>query len=114
MMHASFEEALAMKSHPQANRPEFVRFRKWLPGEIDRGFLRAEVHIAKCNEALHGLFEDLGPPASLGASVITFPSFKAEDLQRAHQIDEMASRRPEGMMVMVRPAEAKFILARFL
>lgn len=114
VVHPGLEKALAMQTNPEPNRAQPFRRGQPKAGKVNLRLVGFEVHIAKGNNSLDRLFEDLRAPTGLRTGVVTFPAFEAEFLQALHQIDEMIARRAERVMVVIRPAEPKAVLAAFL
>src|SRR5690349_7674286 len=93
MVHARLEKTLTVQPHPQPDRPEFFRRPQDPAGEVDLGLLWLQIDVAKSNNALDGLIEDLRTPAGLGAGVVALAPLKPQLFQRLHQVQKMPARR---------------------
>ena len=114
MVHARFEEALAVQADPQAHRAQARGGRQLVRREIQLRFLRHQVHVGKDHNARDGLLGDLRAPAGFGAGVVALALGKAELQQELHQVHEVLAGAAEGVMVVIAPAQAELVLAMLL
>ncbi len=107
VMHSRIEKTLAMQPNPEPDRAQlFLLWRQRFCGEINLGFVRVKIDIVEDRDAFDRLLGDLRAPPCLRPGVVTLPPVEAEHVPRFHEIDEMFPRRAEGVVIVIRPAQA--------
>ena len=114
VMHAGFEDRLAVECDPEADRPGPGQVGQGLVGEVLGGFLGGEVEVGEDDDARDRMLQDLGTPARVCAGVEPLAELEAQPREHAHDAREEPSRAAEGMMVVVGPAQPEPVLPGLL
>ncbi len=85
-----------------------------MAGKIQLRLIRHQVHVGKNCDAYERLLGNLRAPTSFRTGVIAFAFLETERKQEIREVNEMLARTAERMMIVVAPAEAELILAKFL
>jgi len=82
--------------------------------EICRQLIGGEIDIVEGDDAADGMLADLRTPAGLRAGVEALTQGEAEFFPEGDQLREVFAARAVGVVIVVGPAEAQFILAGLL
>ena len=85
-----------------------------LMGEVDVRLVGGQVQVGEDDDAGRGVLQDLRAPAGVLARVEPLAEEEAEGLEHADDAREEPPRAAEGVVVVVRPAEAEPVLPLLL
>src|SRR5258706_8694762 len=114
MVHARFEEPLAVQPNPQADSAQSRSWRQLIDGEINLRFARHQIHVREDDNANDRLLGNLRAPARFRARVIALAPGKPEFKQKLVQIHETFARTTECMVIVIAPAKAQLVLPALL
>src|SRR5436305_337069 len=75
VVHAGLEKTVAVQRTPEPNGPQPRGRRKSLRGEVDRRFLRHEIHVGKHDDPRVRLLENLRAPPGLRSGIVALAFF---------------------------------------
>ncbi len=114
VMHSSLQKALPMQCHPEPNRAQPCRARKFNTREINCPLFRQKIYIRENHDSGHRMFKDLRAPTRFGSGKETLSFAKPEVKEKFYQIDKVAARRSKGMVIVIAPTQAQSVLAMLL
>ena len=114
VVHAGFEDRLAVQADPEADGVGPVQVGQYLMREVVRGLVGGEVEVGKDDDPGLRLLQDLRTPAGVLARVEPLAEDETKRLEHPDHAREEPPRAAERMVIVVRPAEAEPVLPRLL
>lgn len=114
MVHSGLEESLAVEPAPKTDRAQLRGRSKGLVGEIAGDLMGGEVDVGKHDDRGLRLLDHLGSPACFLAGVESLTALESEFLERGDESGKVGPAGAVGVVVVVSPAEAEFVLPGLL